>query len=87
VAGGAFAFAFEHDSTLRGGGLVVTSRRRLRRRDRQLVKLKRRELGGKLVWFAAGVVFAAFRGDRILAFVVESSIKERAEPCISVTPT
>src|SRR6516162_4878192 len=40
--------------------------------------MKRRQLGGKLVWFAAGVVFAILRRDRILAFVVEPSIKERA---------
>jgi hypothetical protein len=56
VAGGAFAFAFEHDFPALGSGFVVTSRRRLRRRDRQLVKMKRGQLGGELVGFATGVI-------------------------------
>ena len=78
VAGGAFAFAFEHDFPTRCGGLVVTSRWRPRRRDCQLVKMKRRQLRGKLVGFATRVVGADFDGDRIRAFVIEASIIERA---------
>src|SRR5262245_24977005 len=42
--------------------------------------MKRRQLGGKLVGSATGVVGTAFGGDRIHALVGEASIKERARP-------
>src|SRR5690348_17452623 len=42
--------------------------------------MKRRQLGGKLIGFTSGVVFAAFGGDGISALVVEASIIKRARP-------
>src|SRR5215831_7067256 len=78
VAAGAFAFASEQNLPTHSGGLVVTSRWRSRRWDRQLIKVQSGELWRDQVWDVSHVERAIFCSERILRRIVESGIKECA---------
>src|SRR5262249_11788942 len=76
MAASAFAFAVEYDLAALGGGLVVTSRWRRRRRDRQLIQLQGGEFRRDQVRHATDVKRAVFYSKRILCRIAESGIKE-----------
>src|SRR5437764_6970803 len=57
--------------------LVIRSGRRLRRRNRELVVVKRGQFGCRFVRRSARISRAALSGDGILVLVVEPSIEER----------
>src|SRR5262249_18001878 len=71
-------FPFEQDFPTCAGGLVITSRCRLRRRYCQLVEVKGCQFGSKLIRSSVRVVGAAFGGDRKRGFVTETCIIECA---------
>src|SRR3954451_5558773 len=72
VAVRAPALALEEALATPGGAPVETAPRGLGRRQRELVELQRRQLGGDAVTPAAGVAHAVARGDRGLLPVVEA---------------
>src|ERR1700682_52433 len=78
MAAGTFALAIENFFAALCCALVKAPSGGLRRRDSQLVEMKRGQLRGHFVWHAPRVPRSAVRSNRILLGIVEPGIVERA---------